>query len=381
MQEEFKYFAFISYNSHDTRWGKKLQRKLEGYRMSATLCKEHNWKRKPINPIFFAPSDIQPGGLSAELQARLKASRHLIVICSPHSAKSAWVGKEIAFFHSLGRTENIQFFIIDGIPHSGDPETECLHPIVLELGLPEILGANINEKTYRWPWLNKERAYVQLITKLLGIEFDTIWQRHRRLLFQNAIALSFGIIAFLLAILFAWALNQPVNVSMSLLENGVINNDLPPLKDAIVAMEIGEETKKDTISNINDKAMFLHIPHKYLGKEVRIKVSCKDYIDVDTVIMLSKSLNINMNRDTLIYGNVCFRLWNIEKEQAAPNCVIYIDDNKVISDNNGIVSVTVPINRQKSQYKIKSDEIQLLDSIVYMPCGVDDVICLTDKKY
>lgn len=63
MQEKFKYFAFISYNSHDTKWGKKLQKKLEGYRMSSTLCKEHNWKRKPINPVFFAPSDIQPGGL------------------------------------------------------------------------------------------------------------------------------------------------------------------------------------------------------------------------------------------------------------------------------------------------------------------------------
>lgn len=38
MEQQYKYFAFISYNSHDTSWGKKLQRKLEGYRMPATLC-------------------------------------------------------------------------------------------------------------------------------------------------------------------------------------------------------------------------------------------------------------------------------------------------------------------------------------------------------
>jgi len=51
-----------------------------------------------------------------------------------------------------------------------------------KLELPEILGANIHEKIYRWPWLNKELAYVQLISKLLGVEFDAIWQRHKRLL-------------------------------------------------------------------------------------------------------------------------------------------------------------------------------------------------------
>lgn len=44
---EYKYFAFISYNSKDTEWGKRLQRKLEHYKMPATLCLEHGWERKP----------------------------------------------------------------------------------------------------------------------------------------------------------------------------------------------------------------------------------------------------------------------------------------------------------------------------------------------
>ena len=42
-QTQFKYFAFISYNSKDTEWGKKVQKKLEGYKMPATLCSEHGW--------------------------------------------------------------------------------------------------------------------------------------------------------------------------------------------------------------------------------------------------------------------------------------------------------------------------------------------------
>ena len=89
----YKYYAFISYNAKDIDWGKKLQKKLERFKMPAVLRNEHGWKRKPINPVFFAPTDIQPGGLTEELQERLKASKNLVVICSPNSAHSEWVGK------------------------------------------------------------------------------------------------------------------------------------------------------------------------------------------------------------------------------------------------------------------------------------------------
>lgn len=247
---EYKYFAFISYNSKDTEWGKRLQRKLEHYKMPATLCLEHGWERKPINPVFFAPTDIQGGGLSAELQQRLRDSRNLIVICSPNSAKSQWVGKEIAFFHQLGRTEQIHFFIVDGVSNSGNEDTECFNPIIKELGLPEILGANIHEQTQTypftsipWPRMNRERAYVQLITKLLGVEFDSIWQRHKRLLIQQAIAWTVGIITVLAALLGVWMTNQPVDVGLKLNEASVHNDNLPPLHDAVVTLTLDNMKK------------------------------------------------------------------------------------------------------------------------------------------
>lgn len=267
MEQQYKYFAFISYSSHDALWGKKLQRKLEGYRIPATLCNEHGWKRKPINPVFFAPSDIQPGGLTEELQDRLRASKNLIVICSPYSAKSEWVAKEIAFFYSLGRGKDIYFFIVDGAPHSGNPDTECFNPIVETLGLPEILGVNVNEKVYRCSWLNRERAYVQLVTKLLGVEFDSIWQRHRRLILQKIAAWTAGIIVVIATLLGVWINSQPVDVAVSLNETTVHNDNLPPLKDATVIMQLENETKTDTVHSFDDGVIFANIPNSAIGKK------------------------------------------------------------------------------------------------------------------
>ena len=304
MEQEYKYFAFISYSSKDMEWGKRVHRKLENYRMPATLCSEHGWKRTPIRPVFFAPVEIQPGGLTEELQGRLRASRNLIVICSPNSAKSDWVGKEIEFFHQLGRTKQIHFFIIDGMPHSGNPQTECFNPIVSTLGLPEILGANIHEKIFRWPWMNRERAYVQLISKLLGVEFDAIWQRHKRLLIQKAIGWIVGVIAVVVALAVVWLHNKPVDVEMRLNETSVRNTKLPPLKDAVITMTLENETKEDTIQNIETSAVFPNVPHKYLNNDVRIKVICRNYVPIDTVMVLSDAMIIPIRRDEKVFGRV-----------------------------------------------------------------------------
>lgn len=377
MGHQYKYFAFISYNSHDTSWGKRLQRKLEGYRMPATLCSEHGWARKPINPVFFAPTDIQPGGLTEELQDRLRASKNLIVICSPYSAKSEWVGKEIAFFYSLGRAKDIYFFIVDGVPHSDDPDTECFNPVVNTLGLPEILGANVNEKIYRWPWLNRERAYVQLITKLLGVEFDNIWQRHRRLLRKKIAAWSVGIVLVIAALVGIWINSRPVDVAVSLNETTAHNEALPPLKDAEITLTLENEIKKDTIRSLDSNVIFANIPNNAVGEKVHVTVKCKDWLPVDTTLVLSKDVKVNMARDPHAYGDVEFRLWNMNKESGVANTQVSIAGINAISDGKGYVRVFIPLEKQSDRYKIDSP-LRLETDILTMPTTKSRAIIVLD---
>jgi len=359
----YKYFAFISYNYKDTVWGRRVQKKLENYRMPSTLCSEHGWERKPIKPVFFAPTDIQPGGLTAELQDRLKDSRNLIVICSPNSAKSKWVGEEIAFFHSLGRTDNIHFFIVDGNPHSGNEDTECFNPIIEALGMPEILGANIHEKVSRWPWINRERAYVQLVTKLLSVEFDSIWQRHKRLLIEKCLALAIGAAAVLAALLGVWTVNQPVDVQVRLNEISVHNDNLPPLEDAIVKLTLDNESKTDTIQSMNASALFANIPHRAIGKEVHMTVTCKDWLPVDTTVFLAESMSLDIARDTHPYGDIQFLIWNIRTESAVPGIKVSVNGIEGISDDSGRVYLTIPLDRQNKEYFVEC-EIPLRTNII-----------------
>ncbi len=368
-----KYFAFISYNEKDTSWGKRLQKRLEHYRMPATLCSEHGWERTPIKPVFFAPTDIQPGGLSEELQERLKASKNLIVICSPNSAQSQWVGKEIEFFHSLGRTQNIHFFIVDGVPHSGDPATECFNPVIDQLGLPEILGANIHEKVSHLPWLNRERAYVQLVSKLLGVEFDAIWQRHKRQLTRKVIAWALGGMAILGAVLFVWRTNQPFDMEIRLNEASVHNDNLPPLKNAIVTMRLDNETKIDTIRTLDDCIVFSNIPHRFLQQQVEFGISCPTFLDSDTTMTLNSNVMLDVYRDEHYYGDVSFYLYNTETETHSVGLSVGLAGQEAVSDSTGRVSFFVPLEQQRTYY-IVTCAYPLANDTVVMPTGASDVV-------
>lgn len=370
----YRYYAFISYNSKDTEWGKKVQRKLEKFRLPSTLCSERDLERRPIRPIFFAPTDIQPGPLSEELQERLKASRNLIVICSPNSAKSEWVGREIEFFHNIGRTKNIHFFIIDGIPNSSNPETECFNPIIKRLGLPEILGANIHEKTFKWPWLNKERAYAQLISKLLQVEFDTIWQRHKRLMLQKCAAWCTGIIFVLALLITVWSKGQPIDLEIRLNEISARNSNLPPLKDAIVTLSLDNETKSDTISSISSTGIFSNIPKKFLSEPVRITMKCRNFMDIDTTLPLAEIMTLDIQRDPRVYGNIIFDVWD-DNGEGVENVALVIEGNRVVSGKNGHVELFIPLEQQREKYHITAT-VPLSGDTIYMPCGEDNIISI-----
>ena len=365
MTEQYKYYAFISYSSKDIKWGKQLHKKLESYRLPATICSKKGWKRKPIDPVFFAPYEIQPGDLPEELKKRLRQSRNLIVICSPNSAQSDWVAKEIAYFNSLNRPNSIYFFIIDGIPHSKEKEYECLNPIVNKLGMPEILGVNINEKVYRWPWLNKERAFVQLVTKLLGIEFDTIWQRHKRMLLQRAISGFILAVLFVLAIVAVHHISTPVDIIVSLKEESSYNSNLPQLKDAHIILYLKDSTSREIIiSNVNERGVFKNIPYENLNSKVHVKATCLHYNKIDEWIILSSNLELGISRDENFFGDIHFELWDSKINSPVRNYPISIEGYNNTTNDHGQISFFIPLDKQKRVYYPIATNFVFLDSIV-----------------
>ena len=173
MEPDKEYFAFISYKREDEKWAKWLQHKLEHYRFPTNL-NERTDLPKNIRPTFRDITDLTPGVLAEEIDVALRNSQWLIVICSPRSARSPWVGKEAQTFIDHGRSEHIIPFVIEGNPFSKEPDAECYPEALLNLtGDCELLATNINE-------MGRDAAAIKVVARMFGLKFDTLWRRHER---------------------------------------------------------------------------------------------------------------------------------------------------------------------------------------------------------
>ena len=54
-------------------------------------------------------------------------------------------------------------------------------------------------------------------------------------------------------------------------------------------------------------------------------------------------------------------------------CEVEIGGYKAVSDNEGQVSLFIPLDEQKTSYTV-SAAIPLLDNTIYTPCGENDVL-------
>lgn len=171
--ENREYFAFISYQRKDEEWAKWLAHELEHYHLPITLNGRKDLP-KNLRPIFRDIDELAAGNLPKQIHYALESSKNLVVICSPNSAMSKWVNKEVEEFISMGKTDRIFPFIIDGVAMSHDINKECFPPALRNLPKQEErLGGNINEK-------GRDAAVVKIIAGMLELNFDTLWQRYER---------------------------------------------------------------------------------------------------------------------------------------------------------------------------------------------------------
>jgi tetratricopeptide (TPR) repeat protein len=182
----YKYRAFISYSHADTAWAKWLHRGLEGFRIDKDLVGRETATGtipKSLRPIFRDRDDFTAGhSLTDQTLAALDASHALIVICSPASAKSAYVTEEIRLYKSRHPERPVIPLIVDGKP--GDPELECFPPsLKFKLDADgkitdepvELLAADAREQGD-----GKNLALAKVVAGLLGVSSDDVFRRAER---------------------------------------------------------------------------------------------------------------------------------------------------------------------------------------------------------
>jgi WD40 repeat protein len=188
MAELYRYAAFISYSSNDAPFARRLHRALESYGIPSALGKfdllGEGGKRNRVYPVFRDREELPAGDLGDRLEASLKASGALIVVCSRHAAASPWVQKEIEFFAGLGRRDRVFAIIPDTAPlsnESGGDITKSFFPPALrgdalagtDAQEPLAADARKSKDGFRHAWL-------KVVAGLIGVTPGQLIDRDRR---------------------------------------------------------------------------------------------------------------------------------------------------------------------------------------------------------
>ena len=134
-----RYKAFISYSWSDKGWAGWLHRALETYRTPRALVgasTAYGPAPAGLHPIFKDREEEAAGhSIGAAIEAAMTASDFLIVVCSPRSAQSTWVNREIAWFKRNRDPRRILAVVVEGEPGAsltpGAAGAECFPPALL----------------------------------------------------------------------------------------------------------------------------------------------------------------------------------------------------------------------------------------------------------
>lgn len=201
VKNEYQYKAFISYSHKDDKFSAWLLKALENYRLPGRVRKSIAAPSR-LGRIFRDRDELPATGhMTDRIFEALEKSEFLIVVCSPASARSKLVNREIAEFKRIRGDSNILCVIIDGVPFAEDPAQECF-PEALKLKFTkegkqngfaaEGLAADAREEGD-----GEQQALMKLIAGMLNVGLNDLVrrenQRRQQKLMIFSVAASVGI--------------------------------------------------------------------------------------------------------------------------------------------------------------------------------------------
>ncbi|MBR3642142.1 MAG: toll/interleukin-1 receptor domain-containing protein, partial [Parasporobacterium sp.] len=205
-ERKYKYKAFISYRhtEFDKAAAKKLQKKLETYKVPKELGGgKELWK------LFRDETELAAGSsLGDNIVNALKESEYMICICSGEYLRSRWCMEEISEFKKLhgGSISDIITVLIEGTPADSFPASllTTTETFTGEDGVPqkreravEPLAVNIVSDTKRQALKKLDTEFLRVAAFLRQCGYDDLYQRHRKRETRKRRIIFSGVTAFL----------------------------------------------------------------------------------------------------------------------------------------------------------------------------------------
>lgn len=385
MEAVIKNYAFISYSHQDTKIAKWLQHKLEQYYIPQKVYSKVPKENLPPNgthylrPIFLDKTDLTGGVLYDTLRENLEQSRYLIVLCSPNSANSEWVSKEVQTFVETGRLDYIIPIVIDGVPYldaqiaagKNPIGQECMPKYLVEFTRKhpdkELLGIDLRTSGY-------EGTIIKTVSKMLGMQFDVLWNRQARRTRTRLATFLTAIIAFFLVTAFYFT---PMQLTYTV-ANIEAAEGLPLPDDAMITIE---GTSYNLGSRLDTTITLKTRPGYYRGRKLPV-VFTATYFDT---IRTEFNLGYGISKDDILYitRNNTFAVFagHVIDQDGNPlsGAKVSVRQSSSTTNQDGAFKIILPQSEQAEEQAIIIEKNGYYDVFRPDECASEDLIYIMYK--
>lgn len=328
LPEYKKKYAFISYSHKDESIAKWLQHNLEAYRLPTGVNNECENTRY-LRPVFRDRTDLNSGRLKEEIRRNLETSKFLIVLCSAHSADSFWVNEEIDIFISLGHVENIIPVLTDAGEYANLPKR--LTEYYREHPEDELLAIDLFSE-------GKDVSFIRIVSRMLSLEFDVLWDRYKRNKRRKAIITS--VVSVWAAMVTYW-FGIPVSLEVDIQEE---SHSLPYHLEAI--LRVGEAEYK--LDSIVSKVQIASLPGYMRGRTIPICIEAIYYCSESSEFRFGVGIR-NQAVFTLLRDDTFRTFAGTVFDQdgnVLENVSVQVNDICSKTDENGYFHIELPVALQ-----------------------------------
>lgn len=354
--DQYTSYAFISYSHKDMRIAKWLQRHLEEYRLPSELHCDIVGSSRFVRPVYRDQSDFSSGVLTREIIRHLEASKYLLVVCSPDSAQSPYVNEEVRAFAEMGRAERIIPILANGDYYpDGTMYPDWLRDYTAT-NKDVLLAINLSRG-------HRQEGLVKIVARLLGVSFDSLWQRHkRRLRTLRAYYLTgaFGIVLAMSAFAVPYALDLRIKPEAPGLP-------LPQACEIVVA------GKRIPVSSV-DTLVSASLPGYCRFRKVRVQLYTNYFQNIDTVFNpgIGKH-DIMLHRDDT-FGIVGGCIVD-ENRRPVSHATVSIGEIATETNEDGTFQLSIPVSLQTAEYDL---HVQTQEGVIW---DINDLIPSPDGVY
>lgn len=238
---DYVYEAFISYrHTHaDRALARRVQRRIEGYRIPRELRKDGE---KNLGKCFRDEDELPTSdSLPNLIERALRASRFLVVICSPRMRESRWVAREVELFAAYHGRDRILLALADGEPEGAFPPLLMSlaerHGDALTRRETEPVAADLRPAAKK----RFSDEVLRILAPVVGCGYDDLRQRQRVRRLGSAVV-GVGLVAAISAAFGGFALFQQAQIEANY-EQALRNQSAYLAEEASTLLGQGKRTQ------------------------------------------------------------------------------------------------------------------------------------------